>query len=45
MKTREQVAKEIWKQHRENKNHKHELKCHFCRACIDLALDKLNEIE
>lgn len=29
---------EVWKQHRENKKYQHELKEHFCRACIDLTL-------
>ena len=33
-----EILDEVWKKHRENKDNSHELKEHFCRACLDLTI-------
>ncbi len=30
------ILDDVWKQHRENKDSKHESRAHFCRACLDM---------
>ncbi len=48
MKSEKEILDEVWKQHRENKDSSHELKEHFCRACLDLTLklfkDSINKL-
>ena len=34
--TDKKILDDVWKQHRENKDSKHELRAHFCRGCLDL---------
>lgn len=38
-----EIIEQVWREHLDNKNNKHELKEHFCRACLDLSLKLYKE--
>ena len=39
MKFEDEIREQVWRAHLSNEENKHELKEHFCRACLDLFLE------
>ena len=37
--TKESIVEKVWEEHKDNRDHSHELERQFCRACIDRTYD------